>query len=210
NKRMGAENFSNDSPYLDKGIDFKFRLLEESDYLPEVAVGVRDFGGTGLFDGEFIAGSKKIYTDHYGVFDFTLGMGWGYMGMHGNVTNPFCKANAKFCDRPSDYGGQGGEVDYQRWFRGPAAIYGGIEYQTPYQPLRFKIEYDTNDYSEDFPTKFRPNNFYEVDMTQHTPWNVGMIYRVHEYVDLRLSYERGDTISAGVSLRTNYNEVTSS
>lgn len=209
NKRMGAQEFSGDSPYLDKGIDFKFRLLEESRWLPEVAAGVRDFGGTGLFDGEFIAASKKVYTNDYGVFDFTLGMGWGYMGMHGNVTNPFCKANDKFCERPKDFGGTGGEVDYHRWFKGPAAIYGGVEYQTPYQPLRLKMEYDTNDYSEDFPTRFRPGDFYEVDMTQHTPINVGLIYRAHRNIDLRLSYERGDTVSAGFSLRTNYNELAS-
>lgn len=41
-------NFSGDNEYTDKGIDFKVRLLRESEYLPELSVGVRDFAGTGL------------------------------------------------------------------------------------------------------------------------------------------------------------------
>jgi hypothetical protein len=63
-------SFSGDTKYADKGIDFKIRQLEESYWLPETAIDVRDFGGTGLFDGEFIAASK-----HAGLFDFTVGVG---------------------------------------------------------------------------------------------------------------------------------------
>jgi len=199
-------SFSGDTPYTDKGIDFKVRLWQESDFLPEVSVGVRDFGGTGLFDGEFVAASKKYVSQDYGVFDFTLGMGWGYMGTRGNVTNPFCNASDKFCSRSSDFGGNGGQVDYQRWFKGPASLYGGLEYQTPYQPLVLKVEYDGNNYSQDF-VMTRSNKRHEVDMTPHTPWNVGLVYAVHDAIDFRLSYERGDTLTAGFSLHTNYNQI---
>lgn len=157
-------SFSGCTKYTDKGIDFKVRLIEEGYYLPELSVGVRDFGGTGLFDGEFVAASKR-----FGPLDVTLGMGWGYMGTSGNFTNPFCKASDRFCERPSDFKGNGGSIDFERWFKGDAAIYGGLEYQTPYKPLTLKLEYDSNDYSQDFPV-VRGG----VDMTQHTPWNVGL------------------------------------
>ncbi|SON51024.1 putative porin [Vibrio tapetis subsp. tapetis] len=203
----GDSSFSGDTPYADKGIDFKVRLWEESDLLPEVSAGVRDFGGTGLFDGEFVAASKKYVSDDYGIFDFTLGMGWGYMGTRGNVTNPFCKASEGFCSRESGFSGKGGMVDYQRWFRGPASLYGGIEYQTPYQPLVVKIEYDGNDYSEDKANVQSPSNFYNIDMTPHTPWNIGLVYAIHDVVDLKLSYQRGDTLTGGISIHTNYNEI---
>ncbi len=113
-------SFSGDTKYTDKGIDFKLRLLNESYWLPEVSVGVRDFGGTGLFDGEFIAANKQ-----FGAFDFTLGMGWGYIGQRGNISNPFCSVTDSFCQRPSDFKGNGGSFDTQRWFKGPASIYGG-------------------------------------------------------------------------------------
>ncbi|PTP81879.1 YjbH domain-containing protein [Vibrio splendidus] len=190
-------SFSGCTKYTDKGIDFKLRLIEEGYYLPEVSVGMRDFGGTGLFDGEFVAATKR-----FGPVDFTLGMAWGYMGTSGNFTNPLCKASDKYCERPSDTKGNGGSVDFERWFKGDAAIYGGFEYQTPYKPLTFKLEYDGNDYSQDFPV-VRGG----VDMTQHTPWNVGAVYRFTDWGSAKVSYERGDTLTLGFDLSTNFNEM---
>ncbi|PME25697.1 hypothetical protein BCV39_02700 [Vibrio sp. 10N.286.55.E10] len=190
-------SFSGCTKYTDKGIDFKLRLIEEGYYLPEVSVGVRDFGGTGLFDGEFVAATKR-----FGPVDFTLGMAWGYMGTSGNFTNPLCKASDKYCERPSDFKGNGGSVDFERWFKGDAAIYGGFEYQTPYKPLTLKLEYDGNDYSQDFPVVGGG-----VDMTQHTPWNVGAVYRFTDWGSAKVSYERGDTLTLGFDLSTNFNEM---
>ena len=191
-------SFSGCTKYTDKGIDFKVRLIEEGYYLPELSIGVRDFGGTGLFDGEFIAASKQ-----FGPLDVTLGMGWGYMGTSGNFTNPFCKASDRFCERPSDFKGNGGSIDFERWFKGEVAIYGGLEYQTPVKSIIFKLEYDSNDYSEDFPT------ISATDMTQHTPWNVGMLYRFNEWATAKMSYERGDTLTMGFDLTTNFNDIAS-
>jgi len=191
-------SFSGCTKYTDKGIDFKVRLIEEGYYLPELSVGVRDFGGTGLFDGEFVAASKR-----FGPLDVTLGMGWGYMGTSGNFTNPFCKASDRFCERPSDFKGNGGSFDFERWFKGDAAIYGGLEYKTPFKPLTLKLEYDSNDYSQDFPVS---SGF---DMTQHTPWNIGALYRFNDWATAKVSYERGDTLTMGFDLTTNFNEIAS-
>ncbi|MEZ9778575.1 YjbH domain-containing protein [Vibrio sp. 10N.261.54.A5] len=197
NQDCSQNSFSGCTKYTDKGIDFKLRLIEEGYYLPEVSVGMRDFGGTGLFDGEFVAATKR-----FGPVDFTLGMAWGYMGTSGNFTNPLCKASDKYCDRPSDTKGNGGSVDFERWFKGDAAVYGGFEYQTPYKPLTLKLEYDGNDYSQDFPV-VRGG----VDMTQHTPWNVGAVYRFTDWGSAKVSYERGDTLTLGFDLSTNFNEM---
>ncbi|EJG0013948.1 YjbH domain-containing protein [Vibrio parahaemolyticus] len=192
-----------DNEYTDKGIDFKFRLWEESEYMPEIALGVRDFAGTGLFDAEFIAATKRYSNSKLGTFDFTLGMGWGYLGTRDTVTNPFCKASDKFCDRPSEFLSTGGTTNFDRTFKGPAALFGGIEYQTLHKPLRFKLEYDGNDYSTDYPVVQAG-----VDMTPHTPWNFGVLYRLG-MADFRLSYERGDTLVAGLTLNTNFNDMPS-
>ncbi|MBR9873092.1 MAG: YjbH domain-containing protein [Vibrionaceae bacterium] len=197
-------DYSGDTKYTDKGIDFKIRLLEESQYLPELSVGIRDFAGTGLFDAEYIAATKRYSNPNLGTFDFTLGIGWGYLGTRDNITNAACKLSDRYCDRPSDYKGSSGSVDYERWFKGTTALFGGVEYQTLYAPLRFKLEYDSNDYSEDFPV-VRGG----VDMTPHTPWNFGVLYRLGHMADLRVSYERGDTLVAGLSLYTNFNKMPS-
>ncbi|EOX4452484.1 MULTISPECIES: YjbH domain-containing protein [Vibrio] len=192
-----------DNEYTDKGIDFKFRLWEESEYIPEIALGVRDFAGTGLFDAEFIAATKRYSNSKLGTFDFTLGMGWGYLGTRDNITNPFCKASDKFCERSEEFLDSGGTTNFDRAFKGPAALFGGIEFQTLHAPLRFKVEYDSNDYSTDYAVVGA-----DVDMKPHTPWNFGVLYRLG-MADFRLSYERGDTLVAGLTLNTNFNDMPS-
>lgn len=186
------EDFSGDQTYKDKGMDFKFRLWQESNYLPQVSVGFRDLMGTGLFDSEFVTASKR-----YGPFDFTIGIGWGNMAESGNIKNPFCEYKDSWCQRNSGYSGSGGKFEVDSLFHGPAALFGGIEYQTPWQPLRLKLEYDGNDYSKEF-----AGHIY-----QDSPWNVGAVYHVFENLDSHLSWQRGNTLMWGVTFRTNFNDI---
>ncbi|MCC5824639.1 YjbH domain-containing protein [Alkalimonas sp.] len=175
--------FSGDQTYKDKGIDAKFRLLQESYWLPELSIGFRDFGGTGTFESEFIAASKRV-----GPLDLHLGMGWGYLGAAGNTRNPFCDLRDSFCQRPTGFSGQGGKIDYQQFFKGPASLFGGVEYQTPWQPLRLKLEYEGNDYSRD-----RAG----IEIVQRSRWNAGATYQWGNF-DLSASYQRGNTFAFGV------------
>ena len=184
-------SFSGDQTLKDKGIDVKFRLLKESYYLPELSVGFRDFGGTGFFESEFIGLSKRA-----GNFDFHLNMGWGYLGSTGNAVNPFCKVKDSFCDRPGGYKGLGGKIDYQRFFKGPASIFGGVEYQTPWAPLRIKLEYEGNNYVTD-----RAGT-----LQQDSNWNVGAAYSWNNF-DFSLSYQRGNTIGFGINYNFNLHSI---
>jgi len=182
--------FSGDQTLKDKGVDAKFRLWRESAYLPQLSIGVRDFGGTGLFGSEYLVASKR-WRD----FDFHMGIGWGYLGRNQNIQNPFCKLTESFCIRRGSSGSQGGEVEYTSFFHGPASLYGGIEYQTPWQPLRLKLEYDGNDYQQD------PAGV----LVQDKKWNIAATYRATEALDLNLSYMRGNTVGFGVNYRINFN-----
>ena len=186
------EDFSGDQTYKDKAMDFKFRLWKESNYLPQVSVGFRDLMGTGLFDSEFMTASKR-----YGPFDFTIGIGWGNMAESGNIKNPFCEYKDSWCQRNNSFTGSGGKFEFDSLFHGPAALFGGIEYQTPWQPLRLKLEYDGNDYSKEFAGH----------ISQDSPWNIGAVYRVFENMDSHLSWQRGNTLMWGVTFRTNFNDM---
>lgn len=186
-----VESFSGDQTYKDKAFDLKLRLWEESYWMPQVAVGARDIGGTGLFDAEYIVANKAR-----GPFDFSLGLGWGYLGTSGNVSNPFCSYSDKFCHRDNSYK-QAGSIDGSQMFHGPASLFGGVEYQTPRQPLRLKLEYEGNNYQQDFAGK----------LDQKSKFNVGAIYRVTDWADVNLSYERGNTFMFGFTLRTNFNDL---
>ncbi len=183
-------NFSGDQTAKDKGIDFKFRLLEESFYLPELALGIRDFGGTGYFESEFLAASKR-----WGDFDFHLGIGWGYLGNSDNIGNPFCSLDDHFCERERFAGplvDQGGSLEVDDFFSGPASLFGGIEYQTPWAPLRLSLEYEGNDYKNE---RARP-------LVQDSRWNFGINYRYRDF-DFNLSWERGNTLGFGFTYRIN-------
>lgn len=183
--------FSGDQTLKDKGIDAKVRLIQERYYIPEISLGFRDFGGTGFFESEHLSLSKAI-----GNFDFHLGLGWGYLGRAGNVTNPFCHLRESFCDRPGGFSGAGGKIDYQRFFKGPSSIIGGVEYQSPWQPLKLKIEYEGNNYLFDRAS----------GIIQDSRWNIGAVYHWRDF-DFSLNYQRGNTLGFGVSYALNLHNV---
>lgn len=186
-------DFSGTNILTDKGFDVKVRLWEESYWRPEVALGLQDFAGTGLFNGEYIVGNKRL-----GAFDFSLGLGFGRLGSRDQISNPFCEVADRFCNRPTGHSGTGSQLEFDRYFSGPASFFGGVEYQTPWEPLRVKLEYDGNDYSLD-----RAG----VPIDGSTPWNVGLSYRVSDWLDAQVSYERGDTLMFNFLLRTNMNTL---
>lgn len=185
--------FSGDQTYKDKGFDLKARVWRESYWLPQVSVGLRDIAGTGLFDSEYLAASKRA-----GPFDFTLGIGWGNMAESANIKNPACTFADNFCQRLAS--NETGQFEVGNFFHGNAALYAGIEYQTPWNPLRLKLEYDANNYSNETAGL----------IDQSSPLNVGLVYRANELFDTSLSYQRGNTIMWGFTLRTNFNDLTPS
>lgn len=183
--------FSGTQTHKDKGIDIKAKVLEESYYIPQIAGGFRDIAGTGLFDGEYVNANKKI-----GDFDFTIGIAWGYLGHSGNVDNVFCSVTDKYCHRPSSVENVG-QFELGNMFKGPSSVFGGVEYQTFLKSLRLKVEYDGNDYTDE----------YAGNIIQDSHFNFGAVYRVAENLDTVLSYQRGNTLMWGFTLRTNLNDM---
>lgn len=185
-------NFSTEI-LTDKGFDVKARVWKETYFTPEVSIGLRDFAGTGIFDGEFIVANKQL-----GAFDLSLGVGFGRTGASDNISNPFCEISDRFCERDGSTSGRGGQAEYSQWFRGPAALFGGVEWQTPHEPLRVKLEYDGNDYSGDNAG---------VPIEPKTQWNIGLSYDVTNWFNIQTSYERGDTLMFNFTLRNNFNTM---
>ncbi len=173
--------------YKDKSIDLKARLWKESAYLPEVALGFRDIGGTGLFSSEYLVANKR-----YGDFDFSLGIGWGYLGNADTISNPFGLLSSRFKTRVSQttWGG----ANFGRLFRGPAALFGGVQWRTPWDPLTVKLEYDGNNYQNE------PLNN---NQRQRSPINIGLEYRYAPGITFSAGFERGDKLMLGLTLQTN-------
>lgn len=185
------ESFSGNQTLKDKGIDVKFRLVEESFYLPTVSVGFSDIGGTGFFASEYLAASKA-----FGPFDFHLGLGWGYLGTADNLSNPFCEVSDSFCQRGSGFSGRGGKVEFDKFFKGTTSLFGGLEYITPIEGLRLKLEYEAKNYQND-----RAGN-----LAQDSLWNIGAVYQWQDF-DFSLNYQRGNTLGFGVTYKFDMNAI---
>ncbi len=180
--------------FLDKGVDVKLSLIDESRYVPEVALGFRDFGGTGLFGSEYVVANKRWYD-----FDFSLGLGWGYFAAPGGVSNPLTAFGERFEERQGrDEDDQGGTFGLNQLFTGPASFFGGIQYHTPWEPLTLQLEYDGNDYRNE-----PLNNPQEQD----SPINLGARYKVNDNLVFSAGWERGNTAMLGLTLSANLAEL---
>ncbi|HLY06493.1 MAG TPA: YjbH domain-containing protein, partial [Rhizomicrobium sp.] len=189
----------------DRSFDLKARLWEEGRYMPQIAIGLQDFIGTGVYSAEYVVASKR-----FGPVDLSMGMGWGRLAScfeepNGSVRcsraafeNPFCAIYATFCTRPSE-SGTGGSFLATDWFRGQdVGIFGGIEYNTPIPDLTLKVEYSPDDYaaesSHQFNTHVIPKNYAPI------PVNAGLDYKLWGNVDLGVSVIGGREVAFDAAL----------
>ena len=128
--------------YRDRSFDVRFQLLREGRYLPDFAVGLQDFAGTGIYAAEYLVATKSFERPFGlpGRVKVTAGLGWGRLGTAGSIGSPISD------DRPSfSAGDTGGELSVDQWFRGPAAPFAGIEWRVT-DRLGVKAEYSSDAY----------------------------------------------------------------
>lgn len=178
-----------DEKFLDKGFDAKIRLIKESAYIPELALGLVDVGGTGLFSGEYLVSNKRYYD-----YDFSLGIGWGYFGTTADSNNPLSSILGNQYDvRNARDFGLGGEVELDQFFKGPASLFGGIQWHSPIDKLVLKAEYESNNYIGDFGGPYK----------QSSRWNFGLTYHFSDNISLSLSHQRGEVVGFKLSFSPN-------
>ncbi|SHJ02361.1 YjbH domain-containing protein [Wenxinia saemankumensis] len=163
-----------DEFYFDRSFDLRYQLVEESELLPSVSVGLQDFLGTGTYGGEYLVATKTV-SDSIRV---TAGIGWGRLGGDGMLGQPFG-------ERPPIDFGQGGEIEADQFFRGDAALFGGIEYAYS-DALTFKLEYSSDTYEFE-----ELQDLIEVN----SPINVGLAYRPTDGVQIGAAYMYGSTFA---------------
>lgn len=193
NRLFGAADITGTQSLKDKSIDFKVRLIKETSLWPQLAVGITDIGGTGLFSSEYVVANKRI-----GNFDWSLGLGWGNLGASGNIRNPLSVISRRFETRAGSVNPTGGTVNASSYFRGTSALFGGVQYHTPWDKWLIKAEYDGNNYQRE------PDNNNRV---QRTPLNLGVVYRYSPYLDMSVGIERGNTLILGLTLHAPLNRI---
>ena len=78
------------------------------------------------------------------------------------------------------------------FFRGRAALFGGVQVQTPYDPLILKVEFEGNNYQSLPP----PATIQKAK----SRFNFGAVYRYSPSVDFTLGVQRGNVATLGVAL----------
>ncbi len=121
----------------DRSFDIHYRLFDETRLTPALAVGLRDFVGTGIYSSEYLVATKSLTPR----LRATAGLGWGRLGSHGDIGSPFG-------DRPPLDFGEGGKANTDQWFRGPAAPFAGIAWQAT-DRLTLKAEYSSDGYVQE-------------------------------------------------------------
>ena len=189
--------------WKDKGIDFKFKLNEETDILPAIAIGLQDLGGTGAYSGEYIVAAKRFNN-----LDFNIGMGWGRLAGTNQFSNPVGWIDNDRKIR-GGYFSRGGKLSIGRLFSGEnISVFGGMEYFTPIQNLSLKLEYDTSDYSEVEGIEKRfddVGDIFEVKSRLNYALNYRLYLGQRDNIDFSLGYVRGDTLYASASVNSNLN-----
>lgn len=160
--------------YYDRSFDLRYQVLKEGRLLPAVTIGLQDFAGTGILAGEYVVATKNLTPR----LKATVGLGWGRLGSHGSIGSPFG-------DRPAIDAGFGGNFNVSQWFRGPAAPFGGLEWQVN-DRLGLKVEYSSDAYAEEAALRgtFR----------RKSPLNFGAEYQVSPGLRLGAYYMYGSQI----------------
>tara|TARA_A100001388_G_scaffold275945_1_gene262500 strand:+ start:2082 stop:4028 length:1947 start_codon:yes stop_codon:yes gene_type:complete len=180
-----ADDYFCSQDYKDKGFNLKIKIKEE-DRLPAIAIGINDFGGTGLYGSEYIVGSYGIEN-----MDFHFGLGWGAYNGTKDFRNPFTILDNQFKERPLYSQGEGGELEFSKYFSNEdVSAFFGISYLHNNKML-FKLERDTTltpgliGYEKSsIPISFGINYLHSKNLT------FGMSFERNNYFSLNFTFKR--------------------
>ena len=141
----------------------------------------------------------------------TVAMGWGKFAGSNRFNNPLTFLSKKYDDRPqrSTNFSQGGTISYDKWFRGDASLFGGVEYFLPNQNgLSIKLEYDPFDYMD-----FSGQNSIAASFDRRkkdSNINMGLSYPFNKFLTIDASFIKGNTFNLSFTVATSFNEQSSS
>jgi hypothetical protein len=203
--------------------DLKLLLNRESAWLPQLALGARSLAGDRRFSGEYLVASKR-----FGLFDLTLGVGWGRFAGRGTLPNPLRLVDDYFA-LERDFTGGTDRTRLREAFTGRRiGLFGGLSVQLPVPGLRALIEVTPDDFAperardpdlsvgvpvnvgaewraliEVTPDDFAPERARDPDLSVGVPVNVGAEWRPLPGLAIGAAVEQGSRLMARVSLSGN-------
>lgn len=164
----------------DRSYEAKIRVLNENRLRPEIAIGIRDILGSGLWGGEYVVASKR-----YRNFDATFGIGWGRFAERAVMENPLEQIDERFGDRTRGTGGSfGGKLRGLSFFRGKQlGFLGGFSYRIPHWKIRLLVEYNSDSYE-------RERDLQTINGS--SPWGYGVEWTPKRAVRLSFGHQQGN------------------
>jgi hypothetical protein len=164
--------------FKDKAIDFKFQIIQESKYLPAIALAVTDPHGTRLYGSQSIVASKQIYP-----FDFTIGMG-----------------NGRFGRRPLTQYGEEFRMEIftspKSWWR-DSQVFGGMQFAAT-NWLLLAAEYSPIHYERQTRDPAQARHFTKPVSSKI---NYGIRIKPFRQGEINIAWQRGEQFTVGGSLQ---------
>ena len=181
--------------YKDRSYSAKITLINESNLKPQVAIGLKDILGSGVWGSEYIVASKNINN-----FDFSLGLGWGRLADKNNIKNPLTVLGSSFDDRTYRVE-NGGKLRGTSFFSGPnVGIFGGFTYTIPNSSFKVLAEYNTDSYR---------NEINKLQSSQLSSLNYGIEWSGLEYFNFKLNRNHYGDIGFSLSSKVNTSKLIS-
>lgn len=186
--------------YKDKGFSAKVKILDETDYFPQLAIGLNDLAGTGFYNSEYIVLSKKFSN-----YDISLGMGWGNYSDGLSIQNPLIKLDDSFNSRSEVFKDFGGSFDLNNYFSGKrSAIFANLQYRIK-NNLLLSFEYD--------PTILKSGFFddpYYVGYEQSKiRLNTKLTHKTKKFIS-EIALVRGSELHFQLSYKANFSKIPTS
>ncbi len=173
----GNERFRGYGNTKDKSIGVKFRFLDESKWLPAMAVSIIDPHGTRLYGSQSIVASKQIYP-----LDFTVGIG-----------------NGRFGKSSIGSSGEGFRIemlsDPKSWAR-DARVFWGIQCDLS-DKYALMFEYNPIKYNRQTRDPAQSKYF---DKSPPSPYNIGFRWKPLPWTEVDVSYQRGNRLGVNLSM----------
>lgn len=165
----GSFRYSQIDTY-DRSFDVQYLIADEGRIRPAIAIGLRDFIGTGRYSSEYVVATKTITPNVRG----TVGLGWGRLGSLNGFDNPLGIFSDSFDTRPDDSIDTGGTVLSGQFFRGDAAVFGGVEWRLN-DEWTLMAEYSSDAYTRETAL---------VGFDRQSPVNYGVSWRPNDSFQL--------------------------
>ena len=169
----------------DRSFDLHYLLHREKSSLPSIAIGLRDFIGTGIYTGEYIVASKSFGSK----LNLSTGIGWGRLAGENGFNNIFGSKSRKGLNV-----GRGGTFNVGHFFTGD---------NSPFFSVSYKINNELEFISELSPDSFKRETSSSKGFTRRSDVNLGIKYILDPTFTIIATWLHGDTLGLTVNMGLN-------